>query len=244
MKFTSYASSSRGNVYIISDEQTRILLECGVSFKRLKQLCGYEISGLNACLISHEHKDHSACVEKVIASGVPVYMSNGTAAALDMSENLLGLAIEAEAGVQFSIGTIDIVPFEVMHDAREPLGFVMKSRLDGDILAYAIDTVNIPYVFPGVNILAVEANFDRAILDRCEKLPEKIRQRIANSHMEISVLCKCLKRMDLSNCREIFLLHLSDSTSHEGHFINKVAKSVPKSIKITACGREEKEHGR
>ena len=176
MNFTSFASSSHGNVYIISDDQTRILLECGVSFKRLQQMCGFKTAKLDGCIISHEHKDHSSCVEKVIASGIPVYMSNGTAAALELSESLLDIANEAQSGMQISIGTIDILPFSTMHDAREPLGFVMQSRLDGDILAYAIDTVNIPYNFPGVNLLAVEANFDQTILDRCVKTPDKVRR--------------------------------------------------------------------
>jgi hypothetical protein len=81
----------------------------------------------------------------------------------------------------------------------------------------------------------VEANFDKAILERCEKMPEKVRHRVANTHMEIDVLCGILKRMDLSRCREIYLLHLSDATSHEGHFINKVARAVPKHIQVIAC---------
>ena len=44
-----------------------------------------------------------------------------------------------------------------------------------------------------------------------------------------------LRSLDLSQCREIHLLHLSDATSHEGHFLNKVARAVPKGIEITAC---------
>lgn len=242
MNFTSCASSSHGNVYIISDEQTRILIECGVSFKRLQKMCDFGVSSLDGCIISHEHKDHSTCVEKVITAGIPVYMSNGTASALSLSETLLDLAHEAESGVQFSIGTIDILPFNTMHDAKEPLGFVMQSRLDGDIFAYAIDTVNLPYNFPGLNLLAVEANFDQNILNRCEKMPEKIRHRIENTHMEIDMLCKCLRRMDLSKCREVFLLHLSDATSHEGHFVYKVQRAVPKGVKVTACMKEGKSY--
>ena len=238
MNFKSYASSSHGNVYIISDEQTRILIECGVSFKRLQKMCDFGLTGLDGCLISHEHKDHSSCVEKVIAFGIPVYMSNGTAAALDLSETLLDLAHEVKSGVQFTIGTIDIMPFGTMHDAREPLGFVAQSRIDGDVFAYAIDTVNLPYNFPGVNLLAVEANFDQNILNRCEKMPEKIRHRIECTHMEIDMLCKCLRRMDLSKCREVFLLHLSDATSHEGHFVYKVQRAVPKGVKVAACMKE------
>ena len=237
MKFHSLASSSHGNAYIVSDAQTHILLECGVSHKKLQQLCGFQTTAFDACLISHEHKDHSSCVEKILTSGVPVFMSQGTAEALEIPEKLLDLATEMESGKRFAVGTIDILPFATMHDAKEPLGFVMQSRVDGDILAYAIDTVNVPYNFPGVNLLAVEANFEQAVLDRCERMPEKVRHRIANTHMEIDMLCKCLNRMDLSRCREIYLLHLSDATSHEGHFINKVARAVPRHVRVSACRR-------
>lgn len=237
MNFIPLLSSSKGNVYIVSDGQTRILLECGVTHKKLQQMCSFRTTEFDACIISHEHKDHSTAVKQIITSGVDVYMSNGTAAALELPEKLLDLAHEMVAGEQFAVGTIDVLPFPTLHDAKEPLGFVMQSRLDGDILAYAIDTVNLPYNFPGVNLLAVEANFEQATLDRCERMPEKVRHRIANTHMEIDVLCRCLQRMDLSRCRELYLLHLSDVTSHEGHFINKVARAVPRHVRVSACPR-------
>ena len=103
------------------------------------------------------------------------------------------------------------------------------------MLAFATDTVNLRYRFPGLNILAIEANYDKVILARCEKLPEKVRHRIENSHMEIDTLCDYLRSLDLSVCREIHLLHLSDATSHEEKFIDKVKKTVPNNIKVTAC---------
>lgn len=235
MRFEALASSSHGNAYIVSDKDTRILLECGVSHKKLKKLCGFTTADLAACLISHEHKDHSACVKDLIAAGMPVYMSSGTAEALELEGALLDAAQVVEHGKQLSIGSIDVVPFTTFHDAKEPLGFLFKSRADGEILAFATDTVNLAYQFPGVTILAVEANYDKYILERCEKMPEKVRHRITNTHMEIDVLCDYLRTLDLSSCREIYLLHLSDGTSHEDHFINKVRRAVPDGIKITAC---------
>lgn len=239
MRFQSLASSSQGNAYIVSDDCTHILLECGVSHKKLQQLCGFQTTALDGCIVSHEHKDHSQCVEKILASGVPVYLSQGTARALELPEKLLDLATEMESGQQFTIGSLDILPFSTFHDAQEPLGFVMQSRVDGDILAFATDTVNLPYNFPGVNLLAVEANFQQDILDRCERMPEKTRHRVSNTHMEIDKLCECLMRMDLSRCREIYLLHLSNATSHEGQFINKVSRCVPPGIKVTAACRQK-----
>ena len=230
MRFESLASSSSGNAYVVSDTDTRILLECGVSHSKLQKLSGFKLSELQACLVSHEHKDHAKAVEELISRGMAVYMSPGTAEALETE----GVEL-IEDRAQFNVGSLDIVPFTTFHDAKEPLGFLIKSRVDGDVLAFATDTVNLRYQFPGLNILAIEANYDKQILNRCEKMPEKVRYRITNSHMEIDTLCDYLRSLDLSQCREIHLLHLSDATSHEGHFINKVARAVPKGIEITAC---------
>ena len=235
MIFQSLASSSSGNAYLVSDGQTHILIECGLSHKKLQQACGFKLTSLDAVLISHEHKDHSQCVDKILSSGIPVYLSQGTARALELPEKLLDLATEMAAGEQFTVGTIDIMPFSTFHDAQEPLGFVMQSQVDGDIFAFATDTVNLPYNFPGVNILAVEANFQTSILERCERMPEKTRHRISNTHMEIDKLCECLRQMDLGRCREIYLLHLSSATSHEGQFIHKVERAVPAYIRVISC---------
>ena len=230
MRFKALASSSAGNAYVVSDEETHVLLECGISHSKLQKLSGFSLSEFQACLVTHEHKDHAKSVAELISRGMAVFMSQGTAEAMETEGAELIENME-----QFNVGSLDIVPFTTFHDAREPLGFLIKSRVDGDVLAFATDTVNLRYKFPGLNILAIEANYDKTILERCERMPEKVRYRITNSHMEIDTLCDYLRSLDLSQCREIHLLHLSDATSHEGHFINKVARAVPPGIEITAC---------
>ena len=232
MKFTSLASSSHGNAYIISDRETRILLECGLSRKKLQQLAGFMLTAFDACMVSHEHKDHSHCVADLIKSGLPIYMSQGTAEALELEPEQVAVI---QHGEQFTVGSLDVVPFNTFHDAVEPLGFLFKSRIDGDVLGFATDTVNLAYQFPGVNILAIEANYDREILDRSEKLPDKVRHRITNSHMEIDALCRYLRTLDLSECRKIYLLHLSDAMSDEGRFLYQVRRCVPVWVQVTAC---------
>ncbi len=230
MQFRSLASSSAGNAYVVSDQETNILLECGIAHKTLQKLAGFSLSDFAACLVSHEHKDHAKSVGALIKDGMEVYMSQGTAEALEADAVTLIESME-----QFNVGSFDVIPFATFHDAAEPLGFLIKSRADGDILAFATDTVNLRYRFPGLTILAIEANYDKAILERCERMPDKVKHRISNAHMEIDTLCEYLRGLDLSTCREIHLLHLSDATSHEGHFINKVARAVPKGIAVTAC---------
>lgn len=232
MRFQSLASSSHGNAYIVSDSDTHILIECGISHKQLQKLSGFSLSEFRACLVSHEHKDHAKSVEDLIKRGMEVYMSYGTAQALETEAVTLIESME-----QFNVGSFDIIPFATFHDAAEPLGFLIKSRVDGDVLAFATDTVNLRYKFPGLNILAIEANYDKHVLERCEKLPDKVRHRITNTHLEIDTLCDYLRTLDLSECREIHLLHLSDATSRETEFIAKVAMQVPRGIKVKACGK-------
>jgi len=230
MTFTSLASSSGGNCYIASDGKTAVLLECGISYRRIQKGLHFDLTAIRGCLVSHEHNDHSKSVMELIRSGVEVFASDGTAHALDC-----GLISVIEDRVQFPVGSFEIVPFETFHDAEEPLGFLLYSRVDGERLAFATDTVNLGYQFPGVNLLALEANYDVAILARCGQLSEKVRDRITNSHMEIGTLCRYLKSLDLSSCRAVYLLHLSNTTSNEADFIKRVREVVPPHIQVVAC---------
>jgi len=232
MIFTALASSSAGNAYIVDDQETKLLLECGISRRQIAKGANFRLSQFAGCLVTHEHKDHAKAVKELIKDGMTMYMSEGTAEALEVEGVNLVEAME-----QFQVGTFGIVPFETFHDAAEPLGWLIKSRVDGDILAFATDTVNLRYQFPGVTILALEANYDRNILERCDRMPEKVKYRVTNTHMEIDTLCDYLRTLDLGQCREIHLLHLSNATSHEGHFINKVRRVVPPGIQVTAACR-------
>lgn len=230
MTFTSLASSSHGNCYVVNDGETAILLECGVSFRRIKKGLGFDLSAIRGCLVSHEHKDHAKSVMDVIKSGVEVFTSEGTADALDCT-----LITPVEAGVQFRVGSLEIMPFTTFHDAAEPLGFLIYSRVDGERLVFATDTVNLGYRFPGVNLLALEANYDTDILSRCERMPDKVKHRVTNSHMEIETLCKYLQSLDLSQCRTVYLLHLSNAASNEGNFASRVRRVVPRHVQVVIC---------
>lgn len=230
MTFTSLASSSHGNCYVVSDGETAILLECGISFRRIKKGLGFDLSAIRGCLVSHEHKDHAKSVMDIIKSGVEVFTSEGTAEALDCA-----LITPVEAGAQFRVGSLEIMPFRTWHDAREPLGFLIYSRRDGERLAFATDTVNLGYTFPGVNLLALEANYDKDILARCDRMPDKVKERVTNSHMEIETLCKYLQSLDLSQCRTLYLLHLSNAASNEGNFANRVRRVVPHHVEVIVC---------
>ncbi len=85
--------------------------------------------------------------------------------------------------------------------------------------------------------MAIEANYDDEILSRNTRLPDTVVKRVRNSHMEIHRLCEYLRKLDLSACKEIWLLHLSDASSNEGLFIDLVERVVGPGITVRAAPR-------
>ena len=241
MKFLSLASSSHGNAYLVDDGESVLLLECGLSFRRLGQLvrgAGYQLSGLSGCLISHEHGDHARCWEKLAGRGVPLYASDGTIAALGAGGQIKPLAPDVGQNVSAAvqIGSYSVLSFRTFHDEKEAVGFLIHGA-DGDKLAFATDTGNIRYRFPGLSLLAIEANYQEEILARCTRIPEGTLKRIRNNHMEIGQLCGYLSGLDLSGCRELYLLHLRDASSDEAWFAECVRHVVPAGCRVIVCGK-------
>lgn len=234
MRFIPLASSSHGNAYLLEDGKTCLLIECGVSYKKLQKLTGFGTSGIVGCLISHEHKDHAGCYDQLMKNGVPVYASQGTAEALEC--NLFEIL---EEGEQVTIGSFDVLPFPTFHDAAEPVGFLIRSQVDGEKLVFATDTVNLGYQFPGVNIVAIECNYDEAILTKAERMPEKVRYRVSNAHMSVKRACVWLAGLDMSRVREVYLMHLSDACSNEWMFRRMVQEVCPRRVQVIVCPKEK-----
>lgn len=138
-----------------------------------------------------------------------------------------------------AIGTMDIIPFATFHDAAEPLGFLIRSQVDGDTLSFATDTVNLGYQFPNINLVAIECNYEDKILQRAEHMPEKVRHRIQNTHMSIQNTCKWLSRLDKTRVRTVYLMHLSDACSDEWSFRNRVQEAVGSEISVVVCPKEK-----
>lgn len=233
MKFIPLASSSAGNAYLVDDGESLLMIECGVSYKKLRRLTGFGTTGVSGCLLSHEHHDHAGCFLQLLKNGVPVYASEGTAVALDCT-----LLDPLKAGTPVTVGGYDILPFPTFHDAAEPLGFLIRSRADGEKLAFATDTVNMGYQFPGLHIVAVECNYDEAILAKAERMPEKVRYRVQNSHMSVTRVCEWLKKLDMSHVREVYLMHLSDACSSEDGFQRMVQAVCPPHVRVMVCPKE------
>lgn len=216
MKLTVYASGSKGNCYELFDGSSRILLECGLSPKRFGSLVGYP-GAYAGVLISHEHMDHARAAAHCVTLGMPVYMTEGTFAALDDVPNMPNLH-ELCAGEPLPIGSYDVLPLRSFHDAADPVCFVIHSRADGETLFFATDTGYLHHPISGMTIVAIECNYAEAYLTESAKIPAKVIERIRRNHMSIERLERYLAACDLSKTREIYLLHLSDAHSHAVDF--------------------------
>jgi len=236
--FKSIASSSEGNAYLLSDGSSTLLLEAGIPIARIKQAVNFRLSEqVDACIISHAHFDHSKAIPALLQAGIPCHMSIGTAQKLGCLLHRKCHTIKAER--QVDIGGWIVLPFAGVHDPDEEcLGFLLQSRYTGEKVLFATDTAYIPNRFRGLNLIAVECNWDQETMtENIEKhaLTWSQYRRIMATHMGLNTLCEFLKANDLNGVKTIYLLHLSDGNCSEQLMIKTVQALT--GIPTVACSK-------
>lgn len=229
------ASGSAGNAYYI-DGETPLLLEAGITFRLIQQKLNFKTSQLAGCLVSHEHMDHIRAAKDLLRFGVDCYMTQGTADALDITGHRVHII---KAQCQFRIGEWTVLPFSTVHDAAEPVGFLLTKQKAKIKLLYASDTEYIPYRFLGLTHILVECNYSAEIVKRLKAsgdLGSVLWRRIIKSHLSLETLLGFLKANDLSQVQEIWLLHLSDNNSDAVAFKRSIQELTGKIVKV-ACTR-------
>jgi len=223
MNFESYASGSKGNFYTLSDGQTKILIECGIQFARIKAHMGFKLNNIDGVLISHQHGDHSKAARDVAKAGLDIYTSIETIEALELTGHRLH---PIKSMVQFVIGTFIILPFELEHDVPN-LGFLIQSVLTGKKMIYITDSFYCKYRFNGLSIIAIECNYSKPILLRnieSGAVNKAMKNRLLKSHFSLENVKTFLSANDLSKCESIYLLHLSDGNSDSKLFKDEIQR--------------------
>jgi len=235
MNFTPIASSSSGNLYRLDNGKETLMIEAGLRFADIRKAFGFKLSELAGCLVTHMHEDHSRGAVKLIAAGVDVYMSVGTAEGIGAKGHRLHIV---EAGKQFKVGGYTIMPFATEHDCDGSLGFLIQSGPDK--LMFATDTYFIRYRFQGLTIIAVECNYDIDLLDKnvaAATYPAHNRNRVRESHMELKTVKDFLSANDLSKVIEIHLIHLSSANSDAERFRKEIQAITGKPVYIAGGAR-------
>lgn len=194
LRFRSLASGSSGNATLIEGSdglhRTRVLVDCGLGLRQLIARLAVEGIGpadLDGIFITHEHGDHIGCAPMLVARyGVPLWTSAGTAqyAAFAGLESALNLVRDGQV---FAIGGLQLHPFTVPHDAREPL---QLRCTDGDrVLGLMTDIGHVTghalAALAGCHALVLESNHDVELLAQ-SRYPNFLKRRVGGQHGHLS----------------------------------------------------------
>ena len=217
MRYVSFASGSSGNCGLLSGGGVSLLVDAGLSLKRIKGCLadeGMELGDLDGVLVTHEHSDHVAGLAMLSKyTALPMFMSGGTARALlrqvkCREENLRMI----EAGIPLTLGELRITAFETSHDAAQPFGY----RVEGETgtLALVTDLGYVPRsvreAAEGCTAAVVEANYDLDML-RFGPYPMNLKRRIQGNYghldnLDSAEFCAYLAE---KGAKQLLLAHLS-----------------------------------
>ncbi|MDT8901135.1 MBL fold metallo-hydrolase [Anaeroselena agilis] len=224
------ASSSAGNAYRVSDGKTGLLLDCGLAWREIQRILHFQTSALAGILLTHEHGDHAKAARDAAKAGLDIFSGQGTFDALALSGHRCH---PAKARHQFRLGTFTVLPFDTVHDAAEPLGFLLASG--DEKLVYLTDTAYSRYMFPGLTHILVEANYSDDILrERVEsgEVDVAMKSRLLRSHMSLQTCKEFLLANDLSQVEAIYLIHLSNGNSDAARFKREVQAATGKPVYV------------
>ncbi len=221
MELVTLASGSSGNCLMVSEGETHVLVDCGVSCKRIVTALaelGLAPERLSGVVITHEHADHIAGLATLTKKYVlPVYTSCGTS--LELRRRIAfpsGVLREVEAGRPFAMGSLEARSFHTSHDAAEPMGYTFSGR--GKRAAVVTDLGFVSEeVLEGVlgsDLVVCEANHDVDWL-RTGPYPYPLKRRILGDRGHLSneagadLALRCVEQ----GAKTVVLAHLSQQNN-------------------------------
>ncbi|MGH8699627.1 MAG: MBL fold metallo-hydrolase [Burkholderiales bacterium] len=220
MRFASLGSGSSGNALLIESGGTRVLLDCGFGLSELtSRLCRLDLepSDLDAIIVTHEHGDHGSGVAKLAARfDITAYLTRGTLSALGAEGRSIPRQVLIDPYTAFAVDGIEVKPFPVPHDAREPVQFVLS---DGAVkLGVLTDTghptPHVAQALSGVHALVLECNHDLDMLMN-GPYPAHLKSRIAGrlGHLANAASAELVRMMDCSRLQHVIAAHLSQTNN-------------------------------
>ncbi|MBS6546501.1 MAG: MBL fold metallo-hydrolase [Butyricicoccus pullicaecorum] len=216
--YYSIASGSSGNCGLYIAGNTRILIDLGVSVRRLTaalRRLGLTIEMLDAVLLTHEHIDHvKGLATFAKRHTVPVYATKGTAEALlTKNPDAKKLLRSYWGGETFTIGTVDVQSFLTPHDAAESVGYILRTHRH--TFGFATDLGFVPSAVEKLlldcDAVVLESNHDLDML-RMGPYPWPLKQRVGGSHGHLSNpdCAACAVKLAEHGVHTILLAHLSE----------------------------------
>ncbi len=214
MRFASLGSGSEGNGLVVEAGSTRVLMDCGFgmadSVARLSRL-GLQVSDLAGIVVTHEHSDHLGGVGRLARKHkLPVWLTAGT---LAMAQDMDGVVVRViDSHAAFAVDGLEIQPFPVPHDAREPVQYVFGDgacRL-GVLTDTGSSTPHVEAMLAGVDALVLECNHDAIMLEN-GPYPVSLKRRVGGrfGHLENSQSAALLGKLKHDKLQCVMAAHVS-----------------------------------
>ncbi len=244
---TSLGSGSSGNALLVRTSDATLLVDCGVGIRGMtRQFAaeGLDISQVDAILLSHEHVDHVRELPRFKARDTAIYSTRGTAIA---TRTPLDRWQAVNSHTPRTIAASEVLAIPVSHDAKEPCGFLIRTRSGTVTVLTDLGCPSGPAVeaIAESDLVVVEANHDEAMLRR-GPYPHHLQRRILSDAGHLSnVDCAELLANSLRGARRlptIWLAHMSETNNRPHLAVKTVAQRLARnglSPEILALPRRE-----
>jgi len=233
MRFASLGSGSEGNGLVVEAGGSRVMIDCGFGVRdtaaRLARI-GLAPGDIDAIVVTHEHTDHVGGVAAFAAKhAIPVWLTFGTMTIV--GERFAGMerVYGFDSHDRFAVGALEVHPFPVPHDAREPVQFVITDgavRL-GVLTDLGMSTPAVERALTGCEALVLETNHDAAMLSE-GPYPASLKSRIGGrfGHLDNAASAALLASLDNSRLRHIVAAHLSKQNNTPTHARAALAQAL------------------
>ena len=233
IKFQSIVSGSSGNCILFCCNNTKILIDCGISGKKITAYLndiGVDPREINRILVTHEHIDHTTGVGIMSRRyNIPVLASEGTWEGMEIG-NIADENINSFRKSEFiEIGDIRVKPFDIPHDANQPTGYLIEA--EGRKFAVATDigyiSDSVVESLTGCNAVILESNYDEHML-QTGPYPQNLKNRIAGNkgHLANKDAGELATYLAKNGTKHIMLGHLSNENNSPEIAFSEVAREL------------------
>lgn len=219
------ASGSKGNVTVIENEGRKVLIDCGISYKKLLnklEEASIKIEEINDIIITHEHKDHVVGLNMLLKHGFVnrVYMTLGTKTFLQ--PNLEDLFDKVDLNVlipnhNFEVINLDVTPIDISHDANEPIGLVIKNEIKKAVILTDTGYVDRAHheILSDADFYLLESNHDTKMLLN-SKRPHLLKQRIMGitGHLSNDEAAELMNKLIINKKAIWVIAHISEDCNN------------------------------
>lgn len=235
LKFCSLYSGSSGNSLLVQSNNTKILIDCGTSAKKIEtalDTINVDITDIDAILVTHEHSDHIQGLGTISKKhDIPVFANFETWEAMETQKNKIASnnIKTFENNIEFHIGNLQIMPFSTPHDAANPCGFSICNGTKKISIATDLGHMD-ENIFSNIKdseFMLLEANYEPEIL-KVSNYPYSLKQRIAGPHGHLSNVDagQTISNLFKKELKEVMLGHLSK----ENNFPEMAYKTVTEEL--------------